>query len=353
MAGDLNIDEFLVRGDIALEGIAAAGAPVLHDYGARVKIGLGRPSPRLKTMMAAAAPPAPEAETVSERLGEQAFAYRRSGDFGAAKRQRAHVARSWGARDAGGPQPLVPLVGRAAESGQVGAPPAPARSRSLSDRLAGRIAVGLVLVSGPTPDLTLSEDEQIKIAAEVQNGLTWLAGNSPARDVTWAQHIETLTVDVADTPSAADWEDYEAPWRDAALRQLGMPVGLDGVSTFITHLKAELQAERAFCAFFTKYTLWHFAYAGLGGPRLVMHYGNDGWGPDNIDRVFAHETCHIFGAPDEYASSGCDCGGAYGPDGVPNANCENGAVGGGVPCIMRANTWAMCDYTFRHLGYSS
>ena len=38
-----------------------------------------------------------------------------------------------------------------------------------------------------------------------------------------------------------------------------------------------------------------------------MHYDNDGWGPDNIDRVFTHETGHIFGCPDEYAASNCSC----------------------------------------------
>jgi len=83
-----------------------------------------------------------------------------------------------------------------------------------------------------------------------------------------------------------------------------------------------------------------------------MNYANDGWGPVNIDRVFAHETCHIFGAPDEYRESGCECGGRFGADGWPNDNCENGATNGGVPCIMRANDWAMCDCTRHHLGYS-
>ena len=83
-----------------------------------------------------------------------------------------------------------------------------------------------------------------------------------------------------------------------------------------------------------------------------MHYLNDNWGPDNIDRVFAHETGHVFGAPDEYASSSCGCGGSHGFFGKPNGNCENCATGGGVDCIMRANSWAMCGLTPFHLGFT-
>ena len=73
-----------------------------------------------------------------------------------------------------------------------------------------------------------------------------------------------------------------------------------------------------------------------------MDYANDGWGPDNIDRVLAHETGHIFGCPDEYASSGCNCGGAWGRFGEANSNCENCAGAAGVGCLMRANESKMC-----------
>lgn len=104
-------------------------------------------------------------------------------------------------------------------------------------------------------------------------------------------------------------------------------------------------------ASFTKYPMWHFAYAN--NERVVMHYETDGWGPDNIDRVFAHETGHVFGCPDEYAASNCTRGGAHGRFGDPNANCENCAPGGGIDCIMKANDWAMCRWTYRHLGWMS
>jgi hypothetical protein len=83
-----------------------------------------------------------------------------------------------------------------------------------------------------------------------------------------------------------------------------------------------------------------------------MHYDNDGWGPDNIDRVFAHESGHVFGAPDEYAASACNCGGSHGFFGQPNINCERCAPGGGVECLMKQNSWAMCSVTPYHLGYN-
>lgn len=83
-----------------------------------------------------------------------------------------------------------------------------------------------------------------------------------------------------------------------------------------------------------------------------MDPASDGWGPTNIDRVFAHETGHVFGAPDEYASSNCTCGGAYGPWGEPNSNCENCPGGAGWKCVMDNNDWAFCPWTPLQIGWS-
>ena len=46
-----------------------------------------------------------------------------------------------------------------------------------------------------------------------------------------------------------------------------------------------------------------YAY-GLGGPFMVMTYDNNGWGVDNMDKVMAHETGHMFYATDEYTRPG-------------------------------------------------
>ena len=89
----------------------------------------------------------------------------------------------------------------------------------------------------------------------------------------------------------------------------------------------ELGTHWAYVAFFTKYPLAHFAYALK--PKLVMQYDNDGWGPDNIDRVFTHETGHIFGCPDEYASSNCSMPTKFGCCREPNGNCQTCATSSG------------------------
>src|SRR5262245_39159902 len=135
------------------------------------------------------------------------------------------------------------------------------------------------------------------------------------------------------------------------MRQLGYDGTWSSVGTFIEDLRQKYGTRWTYCAFITKYPLGWFAYAYIGGPYLVMNYYNDGWGVENIDRVYAHETGHIFTALDEYASSGCSCGGSYGRWGKPNDNCENCAPNGGVPCLMKANDFSMCVYTPAHLGW--
>jgi hypothetical protein len=343
MAGDVGFTEGALFAGVR-GALGAAALPVLHEYGANFRIGLG---------VSPGAAPAALSLSEPEQLGLKALNMRESQAYLRDKQARAYADRNWGTVERGGPQPLHrdldtrDLSAPEDEISEVGAPPP-----GTSDRLSGRVAVAIIMVSGTHPGLGLSEDEQLKIVAEVQNGLSWLGAQSPAQDVTWVYEIHSVTVNVPNVTSGQTYEAFEAPWRDAALASLDLEPGLSGVRRYIQNLRTKLNTEWSYCAFFTKYTLRHFAYASLSGPRLVMHYDNDGWGSNNIDRVFAHETGHIFGAPDEYAASGCNCGGSHGHFGQRNGNCENCAPGGGVQCIMRANTWAMCSFTPLHLGYT-
>ncbi|GAA3010789.1 hypothetical protein [Actinokineospora diospyrosa] len=324
MAGDINLNEQLVaRADGATHAVA-------HEYGELVVAAVPE-----GTVAALAVDEDGLDELAS--IGLAALRLRESDDYAEAKAQRPLDGANWGDGDA----PDAPDGEVAAESltdSEAGA--------ALSARLTGRVAVGIVIVNGPTADLQFTAAERTKVVAEVQNGLSWLGAQSSPGGVTWVYDVRTPSISTQPNPRADDGE-KEPLWRDPALKA----IGFDTAAEYAEKLRDTKNTNWAYVAFFTKYPVRHFAYASIGGPRLVMQYSNDGWGVDNIDRVFAHETGHIFGAPDEYASSGCDCGGSWGPWGKPNANCETCATGGGEPCIMKANTWAMCPHTPWHLGF--
>jgi len=354
VAGDVGFAE---SNATALGSLGTAGAPgpILHDYGGGVQIVLGAAGRSAHDTSAAenlgSNVPGEERAPDTEALGLRALALRESQEYVSAKAARPYAGSDWGSVGEAGPQVLHMEAGQhAALLSEASDVEAGAPTPGTSDRLTGRVAVGLFIVDGPQSQLKFSGQERIKVVAEVQNGLSWLAGQAPARDVTWVHDIKTITSNAAETQSGTTYEDFEAPWRDAALASLGYGPGLAAVGQYTRDLRTRLGTDWAYLIFFVKYRLHHFAYASLGGPRLVMHYENDGWGPDNIDSVVAHETGHIFGAPDEYRSSGCDCGGSYGFFGKPNGNCEACAQAL-EPCIMRANTWAMCRFTPFHLGF--
>ena len=270
-----------------------------------------------------------------ESLGLEAFSLRLSPEYKEAKAERPLDDEPWDTEDA-----LNPDAHEVAGSAEVRS--AAEAQAPTSSRLTGKVAVGIIIVEGPTNDLKFSAAERLKVVAEVQNGLSWLGSQSSPAGISWVYDIKVVSLTVKPGPNNETGDQKEKRWRDPAMAKLGFGAGMAGVQAYVDKLRQTKATNWAYCGFFTKYPLGHFAYASIGGPRLVMAYDNDGWGPDNIDRVFAHETGHIFNAPDEYASSGCNCGGSWGAFGMPNTNCENCAPGGGVPCIMKSNTWAMC-----------
>ncbi len=321
---------------------------VVHMYGSRVVI-MEESGSQPQASQALSLPGSEdvlESLTVPERLGFAAFRLRESGAYRSAKSSRPREGEAWDFEARGGcTMPIVSI------SGGSGAAAAPAQAGApTSQRMTGTIAVGIIIVDGPNSNLKFSAAEQTKVVAEVQNGLGWLATQNPD-GLVFKYDIRFVTVDVQPGPDSLSADAKESLWRDPAMQQLGFGTGMGAVSSYVESIRGSLGTDWTYCAFFTKYPLYHFAYASIGGPRLVMQYDNDGWGPDNIDRVFAHETGHIFGAPDEYAESNCSCGGSWGFYGKPNDNCANCAPGGGVECIMKGNTWNMCSLTPYHFGF--
>lgn len=78
---------------------------------------------------------------------------------------------------------------------------------------------------------------------------------------------------------------------------------------YAADIRRAANADGSFVVLFTKYPAPHGAYASGSWKRMVIR--KDDLSSD-MDRVIAHETGHIFGAPDEYGSSGCSCTSEHG-----------------------------------------
>ncbi len=153
-------------------------------------------------------------------------------------------------------------------------------------------------------------------------------------------------------PVGLGW-DAEEKWRDPALNQLGFPSGGDGIAQLTEFFQNAVGAQFGYVTFFTKMPTAWFAYAG--GLRVVMRQTSgdfDTW--TSIDRIFAHETGHIFGAPDEYSSSNCKCDTSHGRFFKQvNGNCDTCATTP-VNCLMKNNTLTdLCDFTPPHIGWEA
>ena len=365
MAGDLPFEEVLVvhlAPDAGPPAAPTAAGPtvsapgpatrLLARFGDRVEIRLGAQGADRGASVPLVSQDVLQSLTVTERLGVEALRLRATPEYTQVKANRPREGHRWDMPGCAGAPTRTPrrVVRQRRAPSVAGAPaPAPAGAAGTSDWLQGSVACGVVIVNGPTAATQFTADEQTKVVAEVQAGASWLAGFNPWAGVSFDFDIRVVSITTQPDAVASN---NEARFRDPAVAQLGFQANWNGVGDYVNGLRSNRHTNWAYCVFFVKgYPLDHFAYASIGGPRLVMDYANDGWGPDNIDRVFAHESCHIFGVPDEYASSGCDCGGSWGRWGAPNSNCENCAGAAGVGCLMRANEWAICGPTTRHLGW--
>ncbi len=258
----------------------------------------------------------------------------------------------------------------------------------MRDFMVGNIAVGIVIVDGKAgTDAEFTSLEKLTVAVEVGQGFEILynlkskaAPGSAKVPLFFMARTEFVKLDLdpasipppplSTSPERKTflYEGREQLWRDPALNALGCSSGQTGISQYLNKLMAGNWAglptppDAAYVLFVTKYSVRWMAYASQGLGRIVMSYnwvadktgnfrgtGERGYGDADFDRVFAHETCHIFGAPDEYAPQ-CNVTDIAGHLKIPNGNCEANNPNS-VDCIMKGNTPAMCRFTPRHLGW--
>jgi hypothetical protein len=245
--------------------------------------------------------------------------------------------------------------------------------RQFNFAMTGRINVRLVIVRGPDGTAAgVSALEMVRMRAIVLAGTRFLSilasANSPVPRLTWSVRTDIAQIAVPPQPNPnpdphVPAEGREAPWRDPALQQLVNQTGAAGLEAL--RLDTLGSADNALTIFFTGYEAQWVAYAFPDRAEIVLSWPlfdrpgivRTRASLSAASAVVAHELCHIFGAPDEYASSGCKvldgnppiCG--YGVQDFPNFNCEN-TGGPKLTCLMLDYTQLlMCPPTRVHIGW--
>jgi parallel beta-helix repeat protein len=234
-----------------------------------------------------------------------------------------------------------------------------------SDAMTGTAAVSIFFMesdgSGTDPDLyTWTPEDMQTYLNGVNTALTWWS-NRAVGHVGCAVTFLVYYYSGAD-PRCQQWVEpilhntstHEDIWVKEIMSNFGYTSGTrwSRVTAFNTWQRSTYETARAYSAFigYNPYPAGgsfpdgHTAYAYRFGPYTVLLY-NTGW---LKSQTFAHESGHIFGACDEYASSGCGCGVCA--NGVTNENCEN-CASRVVLCMMNANDWSLCAFTPGQVGW--
>ena len=235
--------------------------------------------------------------------------------------------------------------------------PSPLRSPGTNSpyslTMTGKIAVLLFVASGPG-SLAISDAEFSTIKSEVLAGFDFWTDQAPASaGLSFVMYDRKAIITASDSTSCSNtsFSDCHDVFANPTLQYYGYSTGQTGKDDVAQAAKDYANAAGAYLAFFSKYKQSHFAYSNFGGGPIYMQYSNDGWGPSQIDRVFAHETGHVFNAPDEYTNCQCSTNYGRGTCTALNTNCNNCTTSQST-CIMDSNDLNnLCDSSKKHVGW--
>ncbi|MFN8458162.1 MAG: hypothetical protein U0401_26515 [Anaerolineae bacterium] len=239
-----------------------------------------------------------------------------------------------------------------------------------SEFMAGRVAVGIVLVESngaldASKENWISEEKQL-VFNKIVSALDWWAQREPRAKLSFVydDHFSNpLPTQVEPITRPHSDQGY---WIADAMHALGFTGSsyFTQVRNYDNWLRATYQANWAFTIFVVdsssdsdnRFSNGYFAYAYLGGPFLVMTYGNNGYGPEYFDAVAAHEIGHIFRALDQYAGANQGCSLRSGYLNIENQNSQYGSCASNVDSIMRGQiypfiTKAIDPYAAGQIGW--
>lgn len=239
MGVDNNIKEELVLREFN-RVLLAQPEPVLQRYG-NLELHYSELVDTAKSIV----PPTIDVDKLSltERLAFDAFKLRQSDQYIAAKLERPRDKETWDMEGC-----IMPLPVSAEGATQELAPP----TMPTSGWLEGSVAIGTIIVNGPTGALRFTDAEKTKVIAEVQAGLSWLASQALSSKVTFVHDIHLVQINTPANPGAPD---LEALWRDPTMKSLGYSASWQGVVDYVHALRDRMQTQWAYVAFFVN-ILW-------------------------------------------------------------------------------------------------
>ena len=239
-----------------------------------------------------------------------------------------------------------------------------------SEYMAGSVAVGIVLVESngsvdPSTENWTADEKQL-VFNKIVAALNWWAARDPRT------HLSFVYDDHFSNPLPTGVEPITRPyyhqqyWISDAMSALGYNAVsyFSRVRDYNNALRATYHTDWAFTIFVVdsstdsdnRFSDGYFAYAYLGGPFLVLTYGNNGYGPGNMDAVAAHEIGHIFLALDQYYGAYQTCTRRSGYLNIENQNSEYGGCSSRDTSIMRGQvypytTHALDAYAAGQIGW--
>jgi hypothetical protein len=237
-----------------------------------------------------------------------------------------------------------------------------------SEYLAGKVLFNTILLESngaiDPNQYSWTYQDRVIVYGEIAASLSWWA--STAQSAAYKTPLTFVTLNHSGVTSYepiryAHWQDYL--WISEIMGKWGYTSGDYNArcTAFNTAMRIKFNTNWSVASFVaynpapapTTFTDgWH-AYVGGGGySQLLLR--NNGWPTTDYDRVNAHELGHLFGAPDEYNDgSGCTSSTVViAHNGVYNGNCVK-ANPNAIPCVMNANSLALCGYTPGHVGWNS
>ncbi|OGL42935.1 MAG: hypothetical protein A2161_09220 [Candidatus Schekmanbacteria bacterium RBG_13_48_7] len=224
-----------------------------------------------------------------------------------------------------------------------------------------RIAVGIVLMesTGHVEDWTTAERD--KFVAEAQAAMDWWVIQAPDADLSFVYEVNYGSTDHEPITESLSLD--ERTWIQQILTRPPFSYTyadpLVNATQYNNDLRDRYNTDWAFIIFAADDTNdadklfadFYFGWGYYGGPWLVMTYGNDGYGTENLDHSIAHEVGHIFYAIDEYAGSMKPCNYRSGYLNYENQNSREGTCLIHVDCIMAELSHSQrCYYTVGQVG---